>query len=165
MPAERLRVVEGRAVGSYVPLEHDELRIGRAESGIGKLDDDPEISRSHARVSRAADGALNVEDLGSKNGTFVNGDRIEGARRLQPGDRIRLGSTTLEVSEIDQGVQPTAMSAQPPRPAAAAPAAGLRQVIVAPRSRRRRSSRPALLAVGALVVAVIAVVAILVLIG
>lgn len=53
-------------------------------------------SRRHA-VLRLVEGRLEVVDLGSRNGTFVNGERVETPRRLRPGDRIQIGSDTLEV--------------------------------------------------------------------
>lgn len=55
------------------------------------------MSRRHARLFRTAEGRLAVEDLGSANGTLVNGKRISGIRLLQPGDRVRPGRTELEV--------------------------------------------------------------------
>ena len=67
-PGESLRVLSGNASGTEIPLE-GEFLIGRAAPGEGKLGDDQEISRNHARISRAPDGRLLVEDLGSTNGT------------------------------------------------------------------------------------------------
>jgi pSer/pThr/pTyr-binding forkhead associated (FHA) protein len=58
--------------------------------------DDPEVSRRHASLRPAGDG-LEIEDLGSLNGTWVNGTRIQGVVRLSPGDRVRLGDTSFEV--------------------------------------------------------------------
>ncbi|MFT2139551.1 FHA domain-containing protein, partial [Bacillus cereus] len=49
------------------------------------------MSRMHARVRRAGD-AIDVEDLGSRNGTWVNGERISGKRRLAAGDELAIGS-------------------------------------------------------------------------
>ena len=53
--------------------------------------DDPEISRRHSRISRGAGGGFVVEDLGSRNGTWVNGLRVE-RTALAFGDKLRLGS-------------------------------------------------------------------------
>jgi pSer/pThr/pTyr-binding forkhead associated (FHA) protein len=55
------------------------------------------ISRLHCRLTAGADGRLEVEDLGSTNGTFVNGARITRGR-LAVGDRLRVGGIELLVS-------------------------------------------------------------------
>ena len=84
---EELVVVEGPAKGHRLTLD-EEMVIGRAESGEGRLGDDPELSRSHARVSRDA-GRLTIEDLGSANGTFVNGVRLSEPRRSSRATRAQ----------------------------------------------------------------------------
>jgi serine/threonine-protein kinase len=91
----RLRVTAGNAVGSEIQVR-DELLIGRQASEEGQLGQDAEISREHARIHRSNDHFA-VEDLGSTNGTFVNGRRISKPEILSPGDRIQVGSTTLVV--------------------------------------------------------------------
>ena len=71
-----------------------ELVVGR---GTGDLAiDDPGISRRHA-LFRPREGFLEVEDLGSSNGTRVNGERISTATRLRPGDVVEVGATAIEV--------------------------------------------------------------------
>src|SRR5690606_36770025 len=57
-------------------------------------------SRYHARFHVSAD-ALEVEDLGSRNGTFVNGEKITGRVGVATGDRVRIGRELLEVIEQD----------------------------------------------------------------
>ena len=91
----RLRVTAGNAEGSEIRVD-DEFLIGRQEEGEGTLGPDAEISRHHARIARSG-GAFTVEDLGSTNGTFVNGRKITKAEILSPGDRIQVGATTLVV--------------------------------------------------------------------
>ena len=71
----RLEVISGNAPGSTLVVE-DELEIGRHATGAGRLSEDEEISRHHARISHEATGNYAIEDLGSSNGTFVNGLRI-----------------------------------------------------------------------------------------
>ena len=84
-----LVVVEGEAAGQRWPLREDRVLIGRG------LDCDiilPErqISRHHARIERTADGRYLLHDLGSKNGTWVNGEEVrEAPRLLQDGDEIQ----------------------------------------------------------------------------
>jgi pSer/pThr/pTyr-binding forkhead associated (FHA) protein len=116
----RLEVISGNATGSTIEVE-DELVIGRHATGAGRLDADEEISRQHARISREATGDYAIEDLGSSNGTFVNGLRIQSPRLLEVGDSIEAGATTLVVREIvlpqptDAGR--TVLSATPVAPA------------------------------------------------
>ncbi len=72
----------------------DEVRIGRAGSSQVVLDD-TYASQEHARVFRG-DGVFYVEDLGSTNGTYVNGRKISYPLELRQGDRIKIGKTVFE---------------------------------------------------------------------
>jgi predicted component of type VI protein secretion system len=92
----RLRATAGAAVGKELEVT-DELLIGRAAEGDGKLANDNELSREHARIARLPSGGFGIEDLGSTNGTLLNGSRVERMEPLQAGDRIELGGTTLVV--------------------------------------------------------------------
>jgi len=118
----RLEVISGNATGATIAVE-DELVIGRHADGPGRLSEDEEISRQHARISREATGDYAIEDLGSSNGTFVNGLRIQSPRLLSLGDSIETGATTLVVREIVQQPaaqpSPTVVSRVPVVPAAA----------------------------------------------
>ncbi len=87
-----------------------ELVIGR-EGGDVTLAD-AEASRRHA-VVRPAPGGLEIEDLGSTNGTFVNDARISGPTRLAAGDRIRIGASSIQVESAQA---PTAKTVVAPRP-------------------------------------------------
>jgi pSer/pThr/pTyr-binding forkhead associated (FHA) protein len=98
MAGEQLRVTEGNERGTVLSVETD-LLIGRLAPGTeGRLGGDPEISRRHARVGRDAAGQVIIEDLGSANGTFVNGERVSAQRVLEAGDVVRVGGTSLEVA-------------------------------------------------------------------
>jgi diguanylate cyclase (GGDEF)-like protein len=88
-----LVVLAGTNVGEMYRLEGVEVVIGRASNATVRLSDDG-ISRRHARVF-AEGAAFMVEDLGSANGTMVNGVRIAGKQALEDGDKIRLGPTTI----------------------------------------------------------------------
>jgi 2-polyprenyl-6-methoxyphenol hydroxylase-like FAD-dependent oxidoreductase len=68
--------------------------VGRHEADLTL--EDSELSRRHAALRRV-DGELEIEDLGSANGTFVNGLRIERPTRLRHGDRVQLGKSFIEV--------------------------------------------------------------------
>ncbi len=78
-------------------LIRSELVIGR-DDGVDIVIPTPAVSRRHARLMMENNGYI-IEDLGSSNGTFVNGDRLIGRRALQHGDQIRLGQAiTLNFS-------------------------------------------------------------------
>jgi pSer/pThr/pTyr-binding forkhead associated (FHA) protein len=72
------------------------LTIGRAGDNTVVLARDDFASARHARVEAQRDG-LWIIDLGSTNGTLVNGDRIDGRRRLRDGDVVKVGDTELRV--------------------------------------------------------------------
>ena len=97
--ALRLTATSGYGSGRELVVE-DELVLGR----LGILDDvlapDHSISRRHARISRAPDGFA-ISDEHSRNGTFVNGERVEGARLLRTGDEIQVGGTVFAVELVD----------------------------------------------------------------
>lgn len=95
----RIEVVAGNAAGTWLDVT-GELLIGRHADGLGRLGNDEEISRYHARVSLDASEVCAVEDLGSTNGTFVNGLRISVPQKLKQGDTIELGGSTLVVREL-----------------------------------------------------------------
>jgi serine protease Do len=88
-----LVITEGARSGERFPVE-GEISFGRENADV--VLDDGEVSRRHAIVRRT-NGALEIVDQGSANGTFVNGSRIEGARALRNGDSVRLGATALNV--------------------------------------------------------------------
>ena len=82
-------------VGSWrFPLEADRTTVGQAAENDVSLVDDPTASHLHAILERFPAGWC-VTDLGSSNGTWVNGERIWSSRRLRHGDEIRLGQTRL----------------------------------------------------------------------
>ena len=83
--------------GARFELSGPELTIGRAAGCHVALADDTFASTVHARVF-ARDGAIYVEDLGSTNGTFLNGMRLGAPALLRPGDQLQVGSTVMEAS-------------------------------------------------------------------
>jgi L-cysteine/cystine lyase len=91
-----LRVTAGQAAGTTIALG-DELLIGRATGGIGRLGDDPAISLRHARIVPTKGGLPLVVDMGSESGTWVNGERVM-TRVLANGDVLRFGNSTLELA-------------------------------------------------------------------
>lgn len=127
-------------------LEKEQTTIGRS-AGNELVLVDPEVSRRHARVVRKS-GYFAIEDLGSTNGTFVNGQRISRLTALAHGDIIDLGDTVrlrYEVTgpaEAVQGTSEVVVPAQPqatgsvaaPQPAAASAPAAKPAPAVAPAS-------------------------------
>ena len=91
-PRERGRLVDVSGGGEHI-LDSRAISIGRDHDNDIALEDEFASAR-HARVEPRQDGVW-VEDIGSTNGTFVNGARISAARRLKPGDVIRVGNTDL----------------------------------------------------------------------
>ena len=90
-----------------VTLDATRITVGRAASNNVALESDTKASRLHAALERLPAGWC-IRDLSSRNGTFVNGARIDRDRPLQPGDEIRVGNTRLifraERSSRDPGV-------------------------------------------------------------
>jgi len=79
-----------------VPLSpHERIRIGRTADNDIVLAGDPEISREHAQLEAAGGGWTVVDDGRSRNGTFVNGDKVLRHRRLRDDDMLRIGATAI----------------------------------------------------------------------
>lgn len=124
-----LKVTSGPRAGHAVEFDQ-EVEIGREGSGLAL--DDSELSRRHAVVRVTADG-VEIEDLGSLNGTFVDERRIEGRQSLSPGAAIRVGTTQLAVERAPAGAtrlhagpgpgDPTRIRPTPQRAAAGLPQA------------------------------------------
>jgi two-component system cell cycle response regulator len=89
--AAYLVVLQGTNVGEMHKIDGPEVVIGRAGSATVRLNDDG-ISRRHCRVLSIG-GQVIIEDLGSANGTLVNGEMVQ-HQALNEGDKIRLGATT-----------------------------------------------------------------------
>jgi pSer/pThr/pTyr-binding forkhead associated (FHA) protein len=84
--------------GDEFPVDSAPLTIGRGSQNVIAIDGDEFASARHVRVEPRGDGVW-VHDLGSTNGTYVNGTRIEAAHRLRPGDVLRVGETDLRYEE------------------------------------------------------------------
>ena len=96
-----------------VPLEGARLTIGRSSHNDVVVAADPEVSRFHALLEKVASGWF-VRDLSSKNGTFVNDDRITGDRPLRNGDEIRIGRASI-VFRGEPTSEDTGLTAAPER--------------------------------------------------
>jgi hypothetical protein len=91
--AGRLVVVLDGGDGDSYGLDSAAVTVGRGPANDIPLDDDF-ASTAHARLEPRADGVW-IEDVGSTNGTVVNGVRLTGPRKLELGDVIRIGETDL----------------------------------------------------------------------
>jgi predicted component of type VI protein secretion system len=108
--APRLLIDDGRS-RREIALGDGVLRVGRGAAGNDVRLEERNVSRHHARFS-CRDGAVEVEDLGSRLGTFVNGERLAGPRLLAPGDRVRIGDFELELARGP--TEPAAAPGPPP---------------------------------------------------
>jgi predicted component of type VI protein secretion system len=125
VPAAKLAVREGPLAGRRFEVDR-EVVVGRVNADI--TIGDPELSRRHA-VLRPAEQALEIEDLGSLNGTWVNGRRLEASSvaTLTPGDLVKIGESVLEVeaAPVPEGgvtrVAPAKPMGGPPTRVAASP--------------------------------------------
>lgn len=108
---------QGPTPGATFTLEGDQINIGRESSNEVSIND-AEISRRHARLTFQG-GKYVLEDLGSTNGTFVNGQRLAGPRVLKAGEVVSFGEQIVLVFEVvtnDPGatmVSPRAAAAIP----------------------------------------------------
>jgi S1-C subfamily serine protease len=122
--APRLEFASGSQQGQAADVAGDRFLVGRGSDCELTLADG-EASRSHALLRPQADGTVVLEDLGSTNGTFVNGRRIAGPVTLRGGERVRIGDTELNFLDgvAPHTQQPSPATAPPPPGAAAAAAA------------------------------------------
>jgi pSer/pThr/pTyr-binding forkhead associated (FHA) protein len=89
------RDAEGKQVIRELGGAAGRLAVGRSESAELRLDDDPEVSSLHAELERIGGDWVLVDDGLSRNGSFVNGERVGGRRRLRDGDALRFGHTLV----------------------------------------------------------------------
>ena len=91
-----IRNADGKTI--TVPLDRDRITLGR--SGVNDLcyPDEAGLSRQHLALTRA-NGQWHIEDLGSKNGTLLNGNRVEKRMPFRPGDRVSAGRLSIEFAD------------------------------------------------------------------
>jgi pSer/pThr/pTyr-binding forkhead associated (FHA) protein len=154
----------GPTPGATFSLEGDQLTIGR-DSSNGVSINDAEVSRKHARLTFQG-GKYVIEDLGSTNGTFVNGQRLSSSAVLKSGDVVSLGEQIVllfETLSVDPGAtmasprKARATAAPAPAPAAPMPAPAQNYAGQAPAGPARKSPFPLPILIGAGVLALICV--------
>lgn len=109
----QLVVKTGPTPGQTLVLDGTEFSIGRDINNDFVIND-TEMSRKHAKIYIYGQGFV-IEDLGSTNGTFVNGQRLTGIHKLSPGDSIAFGENVncvFQVPDVDSDA--TRVSVQPP---------------------------------------------------
>ena len=93
-----LRYINKLGIPKDIELTGEPMSIGRSrEADIPLLDD--KVSRVHCGI-RLSEGEFYLKDLKSRNGTFVNGQRVEDTVKLKPGDRIQVGSTVFVLDPV-----------------------------------------------------------------
>lgn len=95
VPGASLTIIEGDSQGIHLKLREDRMVIGRKGAALAL--DDPAVSRKHCELARKEDGFW-LYDLSSKNGTFLNGEKVREAR-LSHLDEIRVGQTLILFAE------------------------------------------------------------------
>lgn len=153
----------GPTPGAAFTLEGDQLTIGR-DSTNEIVINDAEVSRRHSRLSFQG-GKYVLEDLGSTNGTFVNGQRLSGPRVLKPGEVVSFGEQIVLVFEainLDPGAtmvspraaaipaSPRPMSPPPPPPPAYAGSVPASPMPVAGVPARKQNLMPIFIIIGVL---------------
>ncbi len=103
-------VIAGTDIGRLHRIDGDETIIGR-DAAAGIRIHDPGVSRAHARILRAADGAVSVVDLGSRNGTTVNGQRVDSVE-LKDGDKVKIGRYSVLMFSMQDRLESTFFSQQ-----------------------------------------------------
>jgi pSer/pThr/pTyr-binding forkhead associated (FHA) protein len=101
-----LVVISGRHQGRRIPVPSTGIVLGREGRLAPFFRDDPLVSRGHAQVYVADDRSVQVADLNSTNGTFVNGEAISSLTRLAGKDVLRIGSIGMRLDQSGAGVQP-----------------------------------------------------------
>src|SRR5438552_13784321 len=133
MPDYLLEIVEGPEAGRRIPLTGP-IELGRDPTAGGPLLQDELVSRRHVRVTPEGDGAR-VDDLESRNGTFVDGDEIYGPAHLAVDGQLLIGVTVLQLRPATaEGGQsavrpiPEGLTALRPLPSEAPAVTAVRQV-------------------------------------
>jgi pSer/pThr/pTyr-binding forkhead associated (FHA) protein len=101
--AYALRFISGKYQGGEFPIYPEKPIVVGRSSDLDMVLVEDMVSRRHARIAYSGD-TITIEDLGSTNGTFVNGEKVKKAR-LKEGDRVLIGTSILKVVAADQSSQ------------------------------------------------------------
>ena len=92
-----LRIVGGTSNGQEIPVTSSKISLGRGEEADYRLKSEL-VSRSHCEIQLLSEEVV-ITDLNSRNGTFVNGVRLEGKLSIKPGDSLRIGNMLFVLTE------------------------------------------------------------------
>ena len=92
-----LRIVGGTSNGQEIPVTSSKISLGRGEEADYRLKSEL-VSRSHCEIQLLSEEVV-ITDLNSRNGTFVNGVRLEGKQSIKPGDSLRIGNMLFVLTE------------------------------------------------------------------
>jgi ATP/maltotriose-dependent transcriptional regulator MalT len=95
-----------------VPLTGERVTLGKASTNAVALEHDPTVSRLHAILENHG-SAWSIRDMGSRNGTFVNGEKIAAERVLRSGDEVRIGKSRVVYLQARQSGVPDAAQLPP----------------------------------------------------
>ncbi|MEA2476578.1 MAG: hypothetical protein QOC87_777 [Actinomycetota bacterium] len=118
----KLSIASGPLAGRTIDVTSD-MSVGREQADL--LLHDEEVSRAHAQISPKAAG-LEIRDLGSLNGTWVNGNRIQAPTMLGAGDVVTIGASTIRVLSPSQ--EPRGLPADPFSPRSRRPRIASRRI-------------------------------------
>src|SRR5918998_2144330 len=114
-----LEITSGADAGRTANVRGDQFTLGR-EGTTNLVLRDVKASRRHASLRELPDGRVELTDLGSRNGTFVNGQQVTGSVVLNGGEEIRIGDTVLravaEQAAAPPPPPPPGVAAAPPPP-------------------------------------------------
>jgi pSer/pThr/pTyr-binding forkhead associated (FHA) protein len=99
-----LQVVRGRSATTTLKLTDNVTSLGRHDDCVIRIKS-AQVSRRHCELYEVG-GQLMLRDLGSSNGTYVNGKRVTGEQSLKHGDELTVGAVTLRVARIGKPVSP-----------------------------------------------------------
>ncbi len=114
-PSANVVIRQGTQAGMSFPVLGNQVTIGR-EEGLDIVLQDAESSRRHARISWQG-GQYVIEDLGSTNGTFVNGIQLTAPQVLRPGDSIGIGQTAMVFQSVGAATEAMPQSVPQQAPA------------------------------------------------
>jgi predicted component of type VI protein secretion system len=110
----KLTLLLGRRTMQVYDFKQPSIIVGR-EDGVDVVIDNPSVSRRHAEI-RLGDNGWEVEDLGSSNGTFIRGTKIQGAQSIGLGDEIGFGKFSIVFGKaLGEGEHPVQAAAGAPK--------------------------------------------------
>jgi hypothetical protein len=137
-----LKVISGKYAGQLIKVPHQRFMIGRSEECHLRPHSEL-ISRQHCVIITEND-EISVEDLGSRNGTYVNGEKISARRSVDPGDKVKVGQLEFELY-VPRSKDSAAMAIVAPagpaaKPAPVAPSEAMNQTVANKSSAHETSS-------------------------